>query len=215
MDKKGIVEMGKTVECKACGGTVSKNAKACPKCGEPAPKQTSIVTWLVLILIIVGVWGSIKSGDYERASQQAAAAHAAKESPEAKTTRLLNELKGIPAKDYEENRVRYAELATLHPQNETYKSKLKHYSEKAARIKLIEKQFSAWDGSHNQFEEYIKGSMNDPDSYEHDETRYIDKGDHLVVITSFRGKNAFGGTVKNSMAARVALDGTVIEILNL
>ena len=33
--------------CKACGEQISRNAKACPHCGEPAPKRTSIVTWLV------------------------------------------------------------------------------------------------------------------------------------------------------------------------
>ena len=55
--------------------------------------------------------------------------------------------------------------------------------------------------------------MNDPDSYEHDETRYIDNGDHLVVITSFRGKNAFGGVVRNAVTAKTDMNCTVIEII--
>lgn len=44
------------VNCKSCGKEISKNAKVCPHCGEPAPKKTSLTTWLVLILLIaIGV----------------------------------------------------------------------------------------------------------------------------------------------------------------
>jgi hypothetical protein len=60
----------------------------------------------------------------------------------------------------------------------------------------------------------IKKSMNDPNSYEHEETVYWDKGDHLIVRTTFRGKNAFGGVVKNSIMAKVDLNGNVIEIIS-
>ena len=56
--------------------------------------------------------------------------------------------------------------------------------------------------------------MNDPNSYEHAETRYSDKGDHLIVSTTFRGKNAFGGVVKNMVIAKVDLNGNVIEIIS-
>jgi len=55
--------------------------------------------------------------------------------------------------------------------------------------------------------------MNDPDSYDHVETVYWDRGDHLVVRTTFRGKNAFGGIVKNSVKAKVSLDGQVLQII--
>lgn len=55
--------------------------------------------------------------------------------------------------------------------------------------------------------------MNDPDSYKHVDTTYSDQGDHLVVLTSFRGKNAFGGVVKNYVKAKVSLDGEILKIL--
>lgn len=70
-----------------------------------------------------------------------------------------------------------------------------------SRQKLIEKQFDPWDGSHIQLTKIIKQSMNDPDSYEHVKTNYWDMSDHLVVKTTFRGKNAFGGKVLNSVRA--------------
>ncbi|MDD5749463.1 MAG: hypothetical protein PHO91_01590 [Patescibacteria group bacterium] len=85
--------------------------------------------------------------------------------------------------------------------------------EAEARKKMIEKQFSAWDGSHIQLTKLIKNAMNDPKSYEHVETTYWDMKNHLIVNTTFRGKNAFGGTVKNTIKAKVSIDGENIEIL--
>ena len=82
------------------------------------------------------------------------------------------------------------------------------------RVERIEKQFSAWDGSHLELTRAIKESMNDPKSYEHVETRYSDMGDYVVVSTTFRGKNAFGGTVVNIVNAKVSLDGKIIDILD-
>lgn len=77
----------------------------------------------------------------------------------------------------------------------------------------LENQFSAWDGSHRGLTNYIKNAMNDPGSYEHVETVYWDRKDHLIVKTTFRGKNAFGGVVKNSVKAKVDLAGNVLEVM--
>lgn len=82
-----------------------------------------------------------------------------------------------------------------------------------ARKNRIKSQFSAWDGSHNALERIIKDAMNDPGSYEHVSTAYWDRGDHLIVQTTFRGKNAFGALMRNSVKARVTLDGIIEEIL--
>jgi len=82
------------------------------------------------------------------------------------------------------------------------------------RKERIEKHFSPWDGSHRGLTALIKESMNDPDSYDHVETGYWDKGDHLIVKTTFRGKNAFGGVVKNWVMAKVDLNGNVIEVIS-
>lgn len=81
------------------------------------------------------------------------------------------------------------------------------------REKEIETQFSAWDGSHVNLTKMIKESMNDPDSYDHVKTVYWDKGDHLIVLTTFRGKNAFGGIIKNSVRAKIGIHGNIIQIL--
>jgi len=45
----------KLIECKACGGSVSKKAKNCPHCGEPMDKGLSAGK-LLLILIIGSIF---------------------------------------------------------------------------------------------------------------------------------------------------------------
>ena len=84
---------------------------------------------------------------------------------------------------------------------------------KSKRDEAIRSQFSPWDGSHYRLEKYIKDNLNDPDSYKHVETRCIDKGDYLVVITKYRGKNAFGAVVTEIMTAKVDLSTNNIEII--
>lgn len=73
--------------------------------------------------------------------------------------------------------------------------------------------FSSWDGSLPALNSIIRASMNDPDSFKHVDTGYWDMKDHLVVKTTFRGKNAFGGTVTGWVKAKVSLEGDVLEIM--
>lgn len=141
------------------------------------------------------------------------------------TKQLLAELKKVPSSEYEKNQKLYQQLVSLHPKNQKYKNKVKVYSEKIsnekqeqlvaeARKKQIEKQFSQWDGSHRNLERVIKKAMNDPDSYEHGETVYWDRSDHLVVKITYRGRNAFGGVVRNFVKAKVSLNGQILQILD-
>lgn len=87
-------------------------------------------------------------------------------------------------------------------------------TEEELRKEQLKKHFSSWDGSHQGLEKYIKSIMNDPDSYKHEKTTYIDNSDHLIITTTFRGKNAFGGVVKNQFMASVDLDGNIITIIS-
>jgi hypothetical protein len=131
----------------------------------------------------------------------------------------------------------YSELEQLQPDNEDYaanalkyggilkrraaeqaareKRQAEQLAQEAARQRLIESQFSAWDGSHNNLERLIKKTMNDPDSYEHVETRYGESSNNTILVkTTFRGKNAFGGTVTNWVRARYTLDGQLVEVID-
>jgi len=105
------------------------------------------------------------------------------------------------------------ELAELEPGNDSWQEQLSDLRATKKRRDDIEEQFSAWDGSHRALTKYVKEQMNDPDSFEHVETKYWDMKDHLIVSMTFRGKNAFGGTVKNIVKAKVSLDGKQLTIL--
>jgi hypothetical protein len=83
----------------------------------------------------------------------------------------------------------------------------------ASRLKRIQSLFSAWDGSHAGLTKLIKESMNNPDSYKHVKTEFNDMGDYLLVKTTFRGTNAFGGVVTNWVMAKIGLNGQVLEIV--
>jgi len=81
-----------------------------------------------------------------------------------------------------------------------------------SRQTQIEKHF-AGDGYHVGLVNYIKNTMHNPNSFEHVKTLYVDKGDHLIVKMIFRGTNAFGGVVTNSVVAKTDLNGNVIQII--
>ncbi len=40
-----------------------------------------------------------------------------------------------------------------------------------------------------------------------------DKGSYLIVQTTFRGKNAFGGVIKNTVKAKESLNEQILEII--
>ena len=81
------------------------------------------------------------------------------------------------------------------------------------REERIKKAFHPWDGAHINLERWVKKSMNDPNSYEHVETRFREAtGDSVFIIMTFRGKNAFGGVVKNTVTCWTDLDGNIISV---
>ncbi len=148
----------------------------------------------------------------------------------------LERLGRTPETDLKSRAEIYSDLAKLEPANSDYVNNAAKYSSAwkaaeaqrieaerkaaaerqriAARKTRIERQFSAWDGSHRALEQIIKKTMNDPDSYKHVETRYSESDDAIVVKTTFRGKNAFGGVVTNSIRAKFTLDGELIAIID-
>ncbi len=82
----------------------------------------------------------------------------------------------------------------------------------------IEAHLSAYDGSHPELEAYIKSRMNDADSYEHVETKFFIPKDEgatdAVFVTTFRGNNAFGAKVLQSVKARCEIgSGKILEVM--
>lgn len=75
------------------------------------------------------------------------------------------------------------------------------------------KCFRSWDGSHKELVKLVKANMNDKKSFEHEKTTYTTLNDYAVVVMQFRGKNAFGNMVLNSVKAKVSYDCEVLEIM--
>jgi hypothetical protein len=142
----------------------------------------------------------------------------------------LNNIKKIEPNNFNKIQYLYKQLYDINPISKDYKENIEYYTDQIKIIEdkqkkidlkkqqelahknIVESQFSVWDGSHRELEQYIKKHMNDPDSYQHVETSYIDHGDYLIVTTKFRGKNGFGGIVMNTIIAKINLQGNIIEI---
>jgi hypothetical protein len=152
------------------------------------------------------------------------------------TANDLSRIGQIPPTDIKTLASIYQELSALNPENIDYAAKATEYAAEwkeqenariaqerndaiahnitEARQSEIEKQFSSWDGSHIELEKIIKSSMNNPDSFVHVQTVYSDMGDYILVKTTFRGTNAFGGVVTNWIRAKFTLNGDLIEIVD-
>ena len=63
--------MAKMIKCKACGKEISNKAKACPYCGNPSPKKTSLITWFVLFLFLTIVYNMATKDTQKTSSHQA------------------------------------------------------------------------------------------------------------------------------------------------
>lgn len=86
---------------------------------------------------------------------------------------------------------------------------------KRINFDTFQANFSGWNGAYRPLEALIKADMHDDSSYKHLSTRYrlILTDDPLATVeTTFRGTNAFGGVVKETVSARVDLQtGNVVS----
>ncbi|TLM63963.1 MAG: zinc ribbon domain-containing protein [Deltaproteobacteria bacterium] len=70
-------------KCKECGEQISTKADACPKCGIKLQKRTSKFTWIILILIIFGVYAANTSPTPSSSSSSANSGGGSKTKPAA------------------------------------------------------------------------------------------------------------------------------------
>ncbi len=64
-------------------------------------------------------------------------------------------------------------------------------------------------------ERYLKTVMNDPGSYEHiQSTVPVGEGDYWTVVSSFRGKNAFGALIINTKKFYIQ-QGQVVKVADV
>lgn len=83
----------------------------------------------------------------------------------------------------------------------------------------IEKQFTAWDGSHIKLKQYIKDQLKDPKSFEHIKTTYTptpligtDGSQYITVNMEYRAKNSFWGYLVDTYKAYFDIEGNPFNI---
>lgn len=100
---------------------------------------------------------------------------------------------------------------------ETAIPKLSQFKQDSIKhINHILSQFDKYTGEHYNSVEAIKGTMNNPASFELVETRYLDfANDGIRVIIKFRGTNIYGGVVTQKCVVLVDTAGNVTDIKQL
>ena len=78
------------------------------------------------------------------------------------------------------------------------------------RDQLIATQFTLW-GTHSGVIDYVKANMHNPDSFQHVDTYYIDNQTYITVTMTYRGTNAFGGIVTETITKRFTIEGALID----
>lgn len=81
------------------------------------------------------------------------------------------------------------------------------------RREQIAQHFSPLDGHCYTIETAIKKQLNDPGSYQHAKTVWIDEGSTVFVVTEIRAKNPFGAMILTTFHGRISFsNGYVIEV---
>jgi hypothetical protein len=128
---------------------------------------------------------------------------------EAREKELLARVRRVPASDLSENRRLYGQLMNLNPDQPTYRERYDYYngriSKREAEAAERRRRFgdapqaSAWDGTYGEVKDYLREVMNDPKSLEMDScTGVYNTDEGWLVGCDYRGRNAFGGMVRQS-----------------
>jgi hypothetical protein len=157
--------------CRECGGQLSTNTDACPKCGAKTPRLGCGGMMLVatLGLVALGAVGSIV-GNFTRQEQRAREA-------QQETARRNEDA---------------ARRATMTPKQRAAKDK--EDAEAAARRAAMEQQERQEYAKLLALARAIKQNANDPESVRIEEALYTLKG---AMMIKYRGRNGFGGLVLN------------------
>lgn len=97
-------------------------------------------------------------------------------------------------------------------QNEKVENEVKT-SKPLTNQEKAESFLSGWDGSYRPLIKLVKDRMNDPESFEHVETRTGDYGDSFFYMSmKYRGKNGFGGIITRYIDVKVDYNGNILSV---
>ena len=120
-------------------------------------------------------------------------------------------MRKIPASEYRQNRDLYFRLTELDADNKLFLKKYNYYQMKLdelerknmtlAELRGKRPVRSSFDGSYFEVKTYLKMVANDPDSIKIDgctDVYTVDQGTAWLVGCNYRGRNAFGGLVRQT-----------------
>ena len=159
---------------------------------------------VVLVLVMGAVMGAIEQGsmtDEERAVAEQ------KQETEREAKRVAKEEKR-EAKRVAKEQKREAKRVAKEQKREAKRvaKEQKREAERVAKAEEKRKGFhclSSWDGSHRGVVKDVEDQLNDPDSFDHDETRVTPvsaEGTHTLSM-KFRANNAFGALMRGQAVA--------------
>lgn len=139
------------IKCKTCGKDISKNAKACPHCGEKQ-KKLSIIHWIGIVLVALFVIGLINAPDQpkEASSSSNSAKASAETLKKAKIAIPSDQEQFIDAIENYVNGFRAAE-------NELQQSALRDQRKNELAKLIRSRSVSSWVGTISQLETNTEG----------------------------------------------------------
>lgn len=139
------------VKCKTCGKNISKNAKACPHCGEKQ-KKLSIIHWVGIALVAIFVIGLINAPDQPK--EASSSSNAAKTSAE-----VQKEAKIAIPRDQEQfiNTVEKYVNGFREAKNELQQSALRDQRKNELAKLIRDRSASSWVGTISQLETNTEG----------------------------------------------------------
>lgn len=182
--------MSKLIKCRACGNNIAKSAKVCPHCGakNKGGGGCSVVVVAFVVIIVVGFIGA-----------------KAREGRDKYDAAILQV-------QQEEAKAEREKLASMTP--EQRKEYLKEEKRQELARQFADKFERKFDGSIKPVVEYVKTTMNDPDSFKHVQTEWFIRNGadrQYTVRMRYRGTNGFGAVVTEQIEVIVDQDGKIIE----
>lgn len=173
------------ITCPECKQKISDKAAACPHCGGGVPKRKRSGGCLGVLLVVLLIGFAASYFFYDE--QAAMEKQAAAASDKQSTPQSLEEA----VADYE--------------------------AVTAAKREKMRRSLFVGSGEVFPLKCYIQDNlMHNPKSYEHVQTEILEEGSwHLLVKTTFRGTNKFGAVVRNTVTAKVHLNGNILEIVKI
>ncbi len=160
------------MRCKECREQVSTKAKTCPKCGAKPPKKTSFLTWSVLVLILMGVFGVMQQESNMTPKQKAARAERIETERLAQAEKAATEAEARAIKDAEDKRKGFHCLSGWNGAHRGVERVVKENLRDPSSFEHIETKI----------------------------TPVNENGEHRLIM-SYRAANAFGGkTIGNAIA---------------